>query len=290
MPIRPPTTATCLDVSWKERTIDGAGTKRWVLDASDCRDLAAHRIARLGWDEAHVPYERVRLQPAGSFIMACLSGTGRVLLEGRWQHIKEGDVCMAPPRVLNAFRAQDSEAWVFAWLRYDEPSQTVPLVGSASPVKLRGSADLARCIQGLRAEWEGRREPAMVHHWVELVHALARRLAHPVHKEERLGKLWQKVERHIATDWTLEGLAHEAGFSAEHLRRLCLRELGRTPMQQVTTIRMLAARHLLETSTEKLDVLARRVGYANASIFSRVFKRHVGLAPVDYRQGSSPRA
>jgi AraC-like DNA-binding protein len=43
------------------------------------------------------------------------------------------------------------------------------------------------------------------------------------------------------------------------------------------------ARQLLEASDDKLEVVAATVGYANAAIFSRVFKRWVGLAPGEYR-------
>src|SRR5436190_10824101 len=86
-----------------ETTIDGRGTRRWVLEAAECAELAACRIARVGIDDAVPPYERVRLRPAGSFLLAGLAGEGRVLLDGRWQRITAGEVCMAPPRVVNAF-------------------------------------------------------------------------------------------------------------------------------------------------------------------------------------------
>jgi len=43
------------------------------------------------------------------------------------------------------------------------------------------------------------------------------------------------------------------------------------------------ARRLLEQENDKLEVVAARVGYANAAIFSRVFRRWVGVAPGEYR-------
>lgn len=269
----------------KELTIDGAKTRRWVLESGDCRELAAYRIARLGIDLAVSPYQRVRIRPAGSFLMATQAGQGSVFLDGRWQTVKGGAVCMAPPRVLNAFSASGDEAWVFGWIRYDEPPHVQSQVGATAPVRLQGGRDFFRAVEGLREEWEGARDPKMIHHWVELVHGLVRRMASPFRSDERLSRIWEAVRENVAYPWTLEELAHLSHVSPEHLRRICHRELGRTPMQQVASIRMEAARRMLEHTDEKMETIAITVGYANASIFSRVFSRVVGLPPNAYRTG-----
>ena len=134
--------------------------------------MTTHRIARFGLDEALPPYRRVRMSPTGSFVLACVSGEGSILLDGRWQRVKPGMVCLAPPRVLNAFEAKGRERWCFAWVRYDEPSFVTPVVGAASPVMPTAHADeIARIIHGVRAEWEGEREQRILHHWLELLHA-----------------------------------------------------------------------------------------------------------------------
>lgn len=271
----------------EDRTIDGVKTKRWVLECGACRELAAYRIARLGIDVARTPYERVRTRPAGSFVMATEEGTGRVFLDGRWQAVKSGTTCMAPPRVMNAFTASGEGPWKFGWIRYDEPTHVQPQVGATAPVRLQGGVDFFRALEGLRDEWEGARDPKMVHHWVELVHGLVRRMASPFREDERLSRIWEAVREKVAYPWSLEELAHLCHMSPEHLRRICHRELGRTPMQQVASIRMEAARRMLEHTDEKMETIAMAVGYANASIFSRVFRRVVGLPPNAYRTGDA---
>ena len=141
---------------WEETTIDGARTRRWSLDVKQCPELAVHRIAWLGIDEVAVPYRRVRLAPSGSFVLAALAGEGRVWLEGRWQRVGAGAVCLAPPRGLNAFHAVPGSAWTFAWVRYEEPLGRGPLVGADSPLRLKtGAEELGRVLAGLRAEWAG---------------------------------------------------------------------------------------------------------------------------------------
>ena len=183
--------------------------------------MSTHRIARLGMDEALPPYRRVRMSPAGSFVLACVSGEGSILLDGRWQRVKPGMVCLAPPRVLNAFEAKGREKWCFAWVRYDEPSFVTPVVGASSPVIPAAHAeDISRIVCGLRSEWEGEKEPRMLHHWLELLHGTIRRIAQPWRsKEPRVAKLWAEVVQDLQRDWTLAELAHRCHCSPEHLRR-----------------------------------------------------------------------
>lgn len=263
--------------------MDGPRTRLWKLQAQDCTEFNAHRIARLGWDDAGPRYRRVRLAPGGSFLLGCVEGEGRILLDGRWQRVAAGTVCMAPPRVLNAFHAVPGRRFVFAWVRYDEPGWVKPLVGAASPVRTTGGGELARAITGLRGEWDSARDPKIIHHWVSLIHAFATRLTSPWPRGERLWQLWDEVAREPAAPWSLATLAARVHLSTEHLRRLCTKELGRSPMHHVTALRMQAAQRLLETTDDKLETIAPLVGYEGALVFSRAFKRSVGLSPTEYR-------
>lgn len=265
-------------------TIDGPKSVRWVLEAADCKALAVQRIARLGIDCAIAPYERVRLHPGGSFVMISVEGSGRVLLDGRWQTLGKGTACMAPPRVPNAFHALPGKKWRFLWLRYDEPPFVSPLVSASSPVKVKVDVDqLLHIWEGLRAEWQSTHDSKALHHWIELVQHHARRLAEPWRRDERLRLLWAKVEQRIADDWSVASLSHEAHVSEEHFRRLCWKELGRSPIAHLTSLRVQAAQTLLTTTNDKQEVIAKLVGYQSPIAFSRAFKRWVGCFPSEYR-------
>jgi len=55
-------------------------------------------------------------------------------------------------------------------------------------------------------------------------------------------------------------------------------------MQHLTAMRIQRAQSLLEKTTDKLEAIAPEVGYDSALVFSRAFKRWVGLSPSEYRQ------
>ncbi len=268
-----------------ETTVDGADSVCWRVTSEQFRGFEARNIARIGVDNALPPYERVRQFPQGSFLMVGLQGSGSVLLEGIWQRVSAGTVCMAPPRVLNAFRADREKVWRIAWVRFEEAKGARTTVGAASPVRIQGGADLADAILGFKREWEGAMHPALLRCWGELIGASAQRLAQPFQTSGRLGVLWETVNASLSEPWPVVRLAAAACMSEENLRRVCLKELGRTPMQQVTAMRVNAAFTMLEKGREKLEVIAQELGYSDAFVFSKVFKRVTGLSPMDYRAG-----
>ena len=268
-----------------ETTADGPGSRLWSLARDDFPELAVHRIKRLGLTDAALPYRRVRVRPTGSFVMVCYEGRGQVLLDGRWQSSLAGVACLAPPRVLNAFHAMQGSRWRFAWIRYDEPEHVRPLVSAASPVRVRCDAEsLWRIVSGLRVQWEGARDPRLLHHWIELAHGEAKRIAQPWQVDERLWAVWEEVARDLTTDWTLDTLSKRFSTSKEQFRRVCLRELGRSPMQHLASLRIERAQHLLASTDDKVESIARQVGFEDASVFSLAFKRWVGRSPKSYRE------
>jgi hypothetical protein len=93
-------------------------------------------------------------------------------------------------------------------------------------------------IEGLIEEAGRDAKPAAMFHWVELVQHYVERFAQPWQVDDRLHRIWERVAANVGFDWTLDELARQAHVSTEHLRRLCRKALGRTPMHHVTWLRM----------------------------------------------------
>jgi AraC-like DNA-binding protein len=271
-----------------DRSTNAPDTRETTLSAEACPMLQHHRIAHVGWIRTGAPFERIRVQPNGSYVQICVAGEGRVLLDGRWQPSLPGTVSLAPPRVHNAFEAIRGKTWHFCWVRYAERVGTTPIVSSTSPVKTQSDPTrLYAAIQGLIAENQGAAEARLLRLWIELIQAEVHRLAMPWRQNERLHSLWQRVQSDPAHPWTASELAQLAHCSSEHLRRLCLRELGRTPMQHVTSIRIQKAADALLAEDSKLAHIAQAIGYSDAFVLSKIFKKWFGCSPSEYRQRSA---
>lgn len=100
--------------------------------------------------------------------------------------------------------------------------------------------------------------------------------SHPV-----LRPLLDAIAADPAADHRLATLAGRAAVSPRHLTRLFTRQLGTTPAAYVESLRLEAARMLLERGASVTDA-AERSGLGSDETLRRVFARHLGTTPSAY--------
>jgi len=203
-----------------ETNIVGDDTHMTMVRAEQCRALGQRHIAHVGVGDAAAPYQIVRTHLSGSYLLGCLGGEGRMLLDGRWRPHRSGMTSLAPAHVLHAFHAIASKPWQVCWVRY-LPSSPRSKTGTKAPVMARfDSAPLSHAILDLDNEMRGAGDAGSCALWVDLIERYVSRFAEPWRGEERLFMVWDTVGRDLARPWTLEQLAAIARTSSEHLRRL----------------------------------------------------------------------
>ncbi len=271
---------------WEVVRADTSDVREWLAEAPVCSLLQTHLIAHAGRMWAQAPFEVIRAEASGTFALVGLEGEGETLIDGDWRIVQAGEVCLLPAFAHTGIRAKNDEVWNFAWVRYEEARETSPILSTNSPVIQEGSVHaLEHAIAGLAAEMKGSEdEPATLHHWVELIHGFVARAARPFQGDDRLWRVWKAVERDLARDWSLSDLEQIAHLSQEHLRRLTQQQLGRSPIQQITYLRMRRAVSLLASTEDKVETIANAVGYENPFTFSNAFKRWTGRRPTEYRE------
>jgi AraC family transcriptional regulator, regulatory protein of adaptative response / methylphosphotriester-DNA alkyltransferase methyltransferase len=98
------------------------------------------------------------------------------------------------------------------------------------------------------------------------------------------------VEHEYARDLTLDDIARRVASSRRQLQR-AFAEIGRTTFREhLAKVRMARAAELLAVGTLTVREVARRVGYRQPAQFAKAFRRHVGVAPSDFRARRGSRA
>ena len=255
-----------------------------LKNSETCPVLAQCGIEHIGVMSCYAPYEVFRANQSGTFLLACTEGEGEVLINGQWKTVKKGQACLFPPYMTNAFKANGSEKWEFAWVRYVESpkKKTVanvfyPRLGDYPAHILKG------LITGLGKELQTQPSGKLLSAWANLIHQQVLRFSQTENMESRLHKVFSEVIQDVAYDWNLESLASRANLSSEHLRRLCNDQLGRSPMQQVAYIRIAYAKELLMKTNDTVEAIARKIGYKSAFSFSNTFLKWVGCRPSNFR-------
>jgi AraC-like DNA-binding protein len=90
-----------------------------------------------------------------------------------------------------------------------------------------------------------------------------------------------------AHPWSVVELADRTGVSRASLARRFSGLVGEAPMAYLTGWRIALAADLLRETTDTVESIARRVGYANAFALSVAFKRVRGTSPTAHRRSST---
>lgn len=101
--------------------------------------------------------------------------------------------------------------------------------------------------------------------------------------DPQIGRALSAFHRAPEKGWTIEALAQEAGMSRTGFAVQFATKMGLTPMHYLTSWRMQIARRGLVDEGLSVSEVARSIGYASESAFTRVFKKEVGATPAAYR-------
>ncbi|WP_460729062.1 GlxA family transcriptional regulator [Nocardia heshunensis] len=102
-------------------------------------------------------------------------------------------------------------------------------------------------------------------------------------KRDSLRALQVWMEENLEADLSMPALATQVGMSTRHFSRVFASEIGTTPARYVEQVRVAAARRMLETTDQPLDRVAAAVGLGCPETLYRIFHRHLGIPPGEYR-------
>ena len=103
------------------------------------------------------------------------------------------------------------------------------------------------------------------------------------HHDEPIRQVEELIQARFATALHIEELAREIGMSPRTLIRRFKRATGKMPGNYLRVFRVSVARNLLETSKDTVQSVSSAVGYSDLTFFRRLFKRHTGMTPTEYR-------
>ena len=256
----------------------------WIENYACSSLLNQYGIFHMGIVSADSKYRVSRVKSPYTHFLACLSGEGKLWSNGQSYQLKPGAACLLPKGSSHADQTSGKQPWRFCYICYLDPGDKNGFRGlSASVVSEYDPLPLRNIIETLSHECLLYSDVECQRQLLGIAHHLVLRFAGRHLPDDRLIYLWQRVAAAPGEDWHLERLELEAHCHREHLRRLCQRHFGRSPMQQVTFIRMQHAATLLQSTTWTLQHIASDVGYADAFSFSAAFNRWFKISPTRYR-------
>ena len=94
------------------------------------------------------------------------------------------------------------------------------------------------------------------------------------------------MEEHMAEPITVREVADELGLSMSYLHKLFAR-CGTSFSAYLTECRLRRAGKMLREGDEKIYAVAAACGYQDTRYFSKIFQKHMGVKPTEYRYGKT---
>ncbi len=270
-------------------------------DTRSWRHVQADLVQRTGLDK-----EETSLTPTRHLVLVNLRGNserGEYFIDGRRKSFvprKPGAILFIPEGCnwrgweagasTAAYLSLSVEPSFVELLRSGLPAGTAaplaPDLGFEDPIILHAARGIGAEI-GLRSPLS---TPLVEAYAVTIFAQLMRRQSH-VRTERRGGLASSSLNRVIETidddpsaDLSLADLAKLAGLSIPHFCRAFRQTLGCPPHAFIVKRRIDKAKDCLQSTEAALTEVALTCGFSSSSHFSNVFRREVGVTPLEYRR------
>ena len=109
--------------------------------------------------------------------------------------------------------------------------------------------------------------------------------------EEQSGSVVSKAQKYIRenyqNDISLDEVSREVNISPYYFSKLFKEEVGENFIEYLTAIRISKAKEALRDPALPVREAGIRSGYADPNYFSRIFKKHTGMTPREYRESKT---
>ena len=93
------------------------------------------------------------------------------------------------------------------------------------------------------------------------------------------------MSEHYSEDIKISQIADSMNYSCSYLTKVFCNEYDLSPSKFLTSIRIQKAQQMLRHNPDlTVRQIGEAVGYAEQGYFSRIFKKHTGQSPLDYRE------
>ena len=258
------------------------------VTADECPELKKVGIYWVGFTRVYGSHLRMSTEEDQKYthIQITVTGNALALVDNVWVKLPSNTAYVMPCGAKWAWRysSDSNERWNVVYVRLLPEFNLALLKGRREAFILRDRipSDLVWAFQRLYREQLLKSRPAVSSLLSQMLAYFSREILDEGTHINQLPELWVRVSSDLSYPWTLERLSAIARMSEEKLRQYCRKETGRSPMGQVTFLRMRRAMEMIEQSIYNMQEIGVQVGYENPFSFSRAFKHFYGKSPTSF--------
>lgn len=287
-------------MAFLEYELDLAPASQWnMVSATAAAKASLLYLQEVGDFHAGPRYFTTREGYDSFLIKYTLTGKGQMEYGGKTWEIPPGTLYWVDCKKWNSYRtAPDAGAWNVLWVHFFGGNarmyyDTWLQYNHGDPVlQMRNGATIAHILQGLLAlDNSGDRQLEIDLQAANLLTQLLSECTLAAMQSSRHASapaIIQEVQRYLQANFqqqnSLEELGARFNLNPFYLQKLFKRTIGQSPNEYCTYLRISHAKNLLRTSQLSIGDIAYQVGVQNLGYFTRLFKKHEGMTPQEYRK------
>jgi AraC-type DNA-binding domain-containing proteins len=226
-------------------------------------------------------------------------GKGSFTCGGHTYHLSRGDVFLIKPNTEVYYVADFANPWSYLWVGFNGIKAPAYLAYAG----LEGDTITCRCentplvfsyiqqmiiCRHLTHSNELKRQAALLQVLSVLIDEYRARLP----KEERYDypyKIYVEqaidyIQRNYKSDVKINDIAGYVGIDRSYLTNIFKTVTNLSPQEYLLRYRMEQAKVLLSQTEKKVGEIALQIGYSDPMAFSKMFKKHTGISPTEFRE------
>ncbi len=92
------------------------------------------------------------------------------------------------------------------------------------------------------------------------------------------------IQRNYKSDVKINDIAGYVGIDRSYLTNIFKTVTNLSPQEYLLRYRMEQAKVLLSQTEKKVGEIALQIGYSDPMAFSKMFKKHTGISPTEFRE------
>lgn len=226
-----------------------------------------------------------------------LNGKGTFHVDGRIYTLCKDQGFLMEPNIMSSYEADAEDPWTYLWIAFDGTSakallQMMGLTHNSLTYTANCGAKLMKVINNmLKNEDRGLEQELFLQAQMFQFFSI---LSHDLTTDTNIFQQNKQnyyvraaeeyIRKHYAEDISVQDISDCVGISRSYLTTLFQNILQTSPSDYLTDFRLTRAHEQLGITDLPISKIAEVCGYQNPLVFTRAFKKKIGLTPSQYRK------
>jgi AraC-like DNA-binding protein len=232
-----------------------------------------------------------------NILIYCVEGSGWAQIENNKYNIAAGDFFIVPPKVAHSYAANEDHPWTIYWIHFK--GNTSDLMALAITEKLKsfkGAVNYSHKRIELFEEIYTNLERGYSHDNIFyanmcLWHFIASftfdskfNFIATEAGNDIAGKAIDFMQKHLNKPLTLSEIAKKINLSVSHFAAIFNKKTGFGPIEYFNHLKIQKACQYLQFTHDRINEISNQLGIEDSYYFSRLFKKIMGISPIEYRK------